>query len=104
MRYRVRHLTACHYDDDIVLAHHLLHLRPRPLATQYVHDYRMDIDPVPGTVTEFTDYFGNPATYIAIEEPHRALVLRTEIDIEVEGGPEPDLAATPPWEEVAERL
>jgi transglutaminase-like putative cysteine protease len=100
VRYRVRHSTSCHYTDDILLAQHVLHLSPRPLARQRVLSHRIEIDPVPETRAEHLDYFDNPTTYLAVQHPHNSVVVRNEIEIAVAAPAPLDLEATPPWERV----
>jgi transglutaminase-like putative cysteine protease len=103
-RYRIRHATSYRYAADILLAHHLLHLKPRELERQHCLSHRLTIEPTPAIVADHLDYFGNPATYLALEAPHRGLVVRTEMEIEVAPPAFPDLAETPPWEEIAQRI
>ncbi|HUC62975.1 MAG TPA: transglutaminase family protein [Alphaproteobacteria bacterium] len=100
MRYRVRHSTSCHYTDDILLAHHVLHLSPRPLARQHVLAHRIEIDPAPETRAEHLDYFGNPVTYLAVQHPHRSVVVTNEIEVVVAPPAPIDPEATLPWERV----
>jgi hypothetical protein len=42
VRYRIRHSSAYRYGNDIMLAHHLLHLTPRATPGQRVTGFRMD--------------------------------------------------------------
>src|ERR1700728_4404950 len=84
VRYRVRHSSAYRYGSDIMLAHHLLHLSPRIAAGQRILGFRMDVEPKPSVMVEHEDYFGNPMTYIEMHEPHMRLVVRTDIDVEVD--------------------
>lgn len=46
-RLRVEHETRYDHDEDVELAHHLAHLRPRETPWQRVHDWRLEIDPPP---------------------------------------------------------
>src|SRR5277367_3704224 len=104
VRYRVRHSSAYRYGSDIMLAHHLLHLSPRIAAGQRILGFRMDVEPKPSVIAEHQDYFGNPMTYIEMHEPHKRLIVRTDIDIEVDED-RPDVAAMEmPWEALRDRL
>ena len=98
VRYRVRHSSAYRYGQEIMLAHHLLHLAPRAAPTQVVSSFRLDIQPPPSLMSEHCDYFGNPTTYVELHDPHLKLDVVTEIEIDVApaalGGP--DI----PWEEL----
>ncbi len=104
MRYRIHHATIYRYGDDILLAHHLLHLKPRERGRQHCLAHRVTVAPAPTVLAEHLDYFGNPATYFAIEAPHRSLIVRTELEVEVAPPAFPDLAATPPWESVVAEI
>jgi transglutaminase-like putative cysteine protease len=104
MRYRIRHSTRYRYVSDILLAHHLLHLKPRERGRQHCLVHRMSIEPPPTIIAEHLDYFGNPVVYLAIEAPHRKLIVRTELEIEVSPQRLPDLEKTPPWETIVARI
>jgi transglutaminase-like putative cysteine protease len=104
VRYRVRHSSAYAYGNDIVLAHHLLHLTPRVTAGQRILGFRMEVEPKPSVIAEHRDYFDNPMTYIEMHEPHTRLTVRTDIDIEVDED-RPDIAAMDtPWEALRDQL
>jgi transglutaminase-like putative cysteine protease len=104
VRYLIRHSSAYRYGDDILLAHHLLHLSPRATPRQRVIAFRMDIEPRPAAVAEHLDYFGNPAVYVEIQELHHRFAVRTEIEVEVmpasPGADDPG----PPWETLRDDL
>jgi transglutaminase-like putative cysteine protease len=104
VRYRIRHKSAYRYGDDIVLAHHLLHLTPRAAPGQRVGSFQMAIDPAPSVRSEHRDYFGNQAVYLEIHEPHRTLSIQTEIDIEVLTARPVIAAMTTPWEDLRDQL
>ena len=104
MLYRIRHSTACRYTDDIQLAHHILHLHPRDRQTQRLVSYQLKLTPQPSLLDDHFDYFGNPTTYIAIQEPHKSLVVQSEIEIEVLASPKLDAAETPRWEDLLEQV
>jgi len=67
VRYRVRHSSAYRYGNDIMLAHHLLHLTPRPTDVQRVRGSRIEVEPKPSLISEHQDYFGNPITGEGLE-------------------------------------
>jgi transglutaminase-like putative cysteine protease len=103
-RYRVRHVTRYRYLESAVLAHHLLHLEPRSLPRQRNAGWRLTVEPEPAVVARHIDCFGNPATYLSIEQPHDALTIASEIEVELTPSPTIGLAATPPWEDIGARL
>jgi transglutaminase-like putative cysteine protease len=104
MRYRVRHSSTYRYGSDIVLAHHLLHLSPRAVAGQRVLGFKMEVEPKPSVIAEHRDYFDNPTTYIEMHEPHKRLVVHTDIDVEVEENRPTVAAMDAPWEVLRDRL
>lgn len=103
-RYRVRHVTRYRYDDSAVLAHHALHLEPRALPGQRNARWRLEVEPTPAVTARHVDCFGNPVTYVALQEPHEGLSIAAEMEVEVTPLPPLDLAATPPWEEVRAQI
>jgi transglutaminase-like putative cysteine protease len=104
VRYRVRHVTDYRYQRNVVLAHHLLHLKPRDLSDQVSGAQRIMITPKPLVTAEHVDCFGNLTTYIAIQQPHIGLTIESELEVERKPPAAIDPAATPPWEELRDRL
>lgn len=104
VRYRIRHSTAYQYDDEIMLAHHLLHLAPRAVAHQRILSFRMDIAPRPSVVTEHQDFFGNPTTYLEMRAPHGRLTVLTEMEIEIAEPPFPKATTDSRWEAIRDRV
>jgi transglutaminase-like putative cysteine protease len=101
MRYRVRHETTYAYAQPVDLGRHMLHLLPRPLAGQRVVSASLSADPVPTTLAEGVDHFGNRVSWMALDRPHAAFRLALEAVVEVGFAAPPDVAATPGWEQVA---
>lgn len=97
MRFRCRHVTRYDYGDDVPVSHHLVHLRPRPHPRQRCQAFSLEVGPVPAVTADHDDFFGNPATYIAVQEPHRELIIGAESVVEVFPSPPLDPHATPSW-------
>jgi len=104
MRYRIRHTTTCDYTDEIQHAQHTLHLNPRALPRQTFTKNLITIDPPAARLVEHVDYFGNPITYLAMEVPHRKLMIRVDFEVDVAPAPDDDLALTPPWEQIQDAV
>jgi transglutaminase-like putative cysteine protease len=106
-RYHVIHETRYDYASNVSISRQLLHLAPRDLATgcpwQTCEKHKISIEPEPTLKFQRLDPFGNPVTQIAIEAPHRSLVVRAESLIEVRSRPV-DEAASPPWELMRESV
>ena len=98
MRYRARHVTRYDYGEDVPVSHHLVHLAPRPLPLQRCRRSQLAIGPVPAVRSDFSDYFGNPVSYLVVQEPHRGLEIMSEIEIEVRPPPRFRPETTPPWD------
>lgn len=98
MRYRVFHRTTYRYSEPVSLGHSLAYLRPRTTPTQRCLAYQLTIEPPPDGMQPWTDYFGNQASFFAIEEAHRELVIsaRSEVLVQMPSPPAPE--ATPAWD------
>jgi len=99
--YRLRHETVYSYADRVSISHDVAHIVPRELPRQRIHSVLLAIEPAPVTLTRFTDYFGNPAVFFLVEEPHDQLVVRAESEVEVTAPPLADFAASVPWDAMA---
>jgi transglutaminase-like putative cysteine protease len=88
MQYRITHKTAYRYSDPVSLCHSEAHLRPRDTDKQRCLLQRLDIDPIPASVTTRTDFFGNPIHYFRIEQPHTGLSVTSVSVVELQAGKE----------------
>ena len=106
VRYHVLHETSYDYGSPISLSQQQLHLSPRVLPWQVVHEQRIEIEPAPTWRRDGQDAFGNPVSWISFHAPHDSLRLRSTMNISVLSHmPAPELlAASMPWEELRERL
>ncbi len=102
VRYRIRHASAYRYGNDIMLAHHLLHLTPRPVLGQAVASFSLNIEPPASVLSEHVDFFGNPTTYLELHDPHLRLTVVAETDIEVTPPSSPGTDI--PWEDLRDRV
>ncbi len=100
-RYRIRHTTRYGYGGPVSGAQHRLHLTPRPQPRQQVHSHALWVDPAPDVRDDGHDGFGNPETYLALEQPHRSLTITAETELTVIAPMRFDPTATPVWREVA---
>jgi transglutaminase-like putative cysteine protease len=104
MLYRVIHTTTYEYTEPVSLCQNVAHLTPREGPGQTCLESSLAIHPVPAVVVERVDYFGNPSTFFAVQEPHRELKLTAVHRVEVVPRLEPDPSQTPPWEQVRDLL
>ncbi|MBX2806434.1 MAG: transglutaminase family protein [Hyphomicrobiales bacterium] len=101
MIFEVSHKTAYHYTAPVAQAHHLVHLAPRPHERQRVMHQSIVFSPKPASRSDFTDYFGNPASAVAIENSHSELLIHSTSVVEVNAPLALDLAASTPWDKLA---
>lgn len=47
-----------------------------------------------------SDYFGNPTTYLTVEEPHQELVIAAKSSVEITAPELPAPEATTPWDQI----
>jgi len=103
-RYRVLHETEYVYATDVSHAHQMLHLMPREHEMQVCHDYSLTIDPIPTTLREMQDCFGNRIVQLELATPHRTLLVAAEMDITVSPRPPIDARESQPWNKVRDQL
>jgi transglutaminase-like putative cysteine protease len=104
MRFKVSHKTTYRYSDPVIQSQHLLHLRPRALDRQRVHNFALDVTPNPEVLSTRTDAFGNFATIIALEDPHEEFIATAESLVETKPGT-PDIARSKlAWDELTADL
>ncbi|ACL60218.1 transglutaminase family protein [Methylobacterium nodulans] len=104
MIYLLRHVTAYTYRNAVTHARCTLRLTPRDGEGQRVLSHRLRIHPAPQDRETIRDFFGNAATTLTVETPHRAFRIEAVSRIEVERMELPDLASGLAWEEVRERV
>lgn len=104
MMFEVSHRTVYRYNAPVAQSHHLVHLTPRLLDRQRTVHHSINFEPHPAARNDFVDYFGNPATAIAIEQSHSQLLIHSRAIIDVTAPQPVNLAASAPWEAVAAEL
>jgi len=97
----VSHRTDYRYSLPVDVSHHFLHLAPRPAPRQRCLRSMMSVEPLPAVSRSGVDYFGNPTTFLTIQERHQSLSIQVRSTVEVTPGRPGDPAATPSWEAVA---
>lgn len=102
VRYRTRHTTSYEYGDGVSVSQHVVHLGPRDNPRQACSSATLTITPEPAVREAWLDYFGNPAEYFAVQEPHRSLTIESVVELEVTPPGPLDADSAPAWEEVRE--
>jgi transglutaminase-like putative cysteine protease len=83
MRYQITHQIRYRYDQPVLLAPHLLRLRPRCDSLQKLHQFHCQIDPVPPHQTDLVDLDGNAVAKIWFaNEPTDHLTIETTAEVE----------------------
>lgn len=104
-RYHVIHETLYRYAAPVSLSQHLLHLTPRDWDFQRLAHFQLDISPDPASLQSHDDWFGNPATWLALRQPHDRLRLIAASTVDVLPRPAAWREAVgAPWETVAARI
>jgi len=104
MRLRVRHRTHYGYGEAVTTSHHEARLSPRESEYQHTVSQDIQINPAPATRKRRFDYFGNRTVHFSLSAPHRELEVVATSVVDTVAPPVPALDATPPWEQVRERL
>ena len=100
MKYRISHQTEYFYADRVPLCHNVIRLRPRNTAYQSCDRTELTISPTPADQRHRIDYFGNHATWIAVQEPHRSLKIDVTSEVTVDTSAIPQDLTGPPWDQV----
>lgn len=105
MKYRVTHITKYNYSDNVTLCHNVAHLLPRNTPLQSCPVSELKISPMPSSVNEWTDFFGNRQASFSIERPHDELVVTAISEVEVmPSGSLLDGAFPTSWEQAVEHM
>ena len=100
MIYDVRQTTTYVYETAVTRARHMLRLLPVARDRQRVTAAMLDIDPVPVSRREATDFFRNWTTVAELEEPHETLTLKLAARVAITPVVPTDPDKSPPWESV----
>lgn len=85
MQYDLSLHMGYRYDVPASGSHHILRLLPLSLpGRQRLVAGAVTIEPKPDETTRFTDFFGHPATTIALRSPHQSLDIRMQARVIVD--------------------
>jgi transglutaminase-like putative cysteine protease len=104
MIYRVRHTTTYAYAGSVSVSHNEVHLKPRDGAHQTCSYHELLVFPEPAVLSYGVDFFGNPVTSFALQEPHTALTMTANSTVEVRHVDVPYPEDTMAWESVRDSL
>ena len=100
----VRHRTTYRYSQPVSISHHVLRLAPRPCDHQVLHESSIVVSPHPAVRSDALDYFGNPVTYLTIQEQHEQLSIEARSRVDVAAPPPREPSRTTPWDRIFGQL
>jgi transglutaminase-like putative cysteine protease len=103
MLYRARHVTRYRYDAPVSQCLSEVRLTPRALPWQIVLDRSIQTTPVPTSVDERKDYYGNTVSLLSILESHDQFSTVATSLVQVEPRPS-NGDVDPPWETVRDEI
>jgi len=83
MIYNIYHKTQFHYQSSVTFSHNIARLKPKTDAHQNLLKFTLEIHPRVYESYEFTDMFGNINTHMLIREPHEALLVIGNSQVEI---------------------
>lgn len=104
MEYFVRHRTTYRYLQDVSYSCHLAHLGLRESDLQQVISSEIILNPPPASRARRADYFGNPAEWFTLDQPHSELEVLAESRVRVSPPPPRDAKASTNWEALRAEL
>jgi transglutaminase-like putative cysteine protease len=82
-QYEISHTIAYQYDRPVILAPHLLRLRPRSDAFQQLQKFSLSINPAPIQLYDSLDFDGNTLTTVGFEQvPTSNFTIHTLAQVE----------------------
>jgi transglutaminase-like putative cysteine protease len=100
-KYAIQHKTHYEYSSPSSLCHNQMHLRPRDLPFQQVHQSYVDISPKPDSRFQWRDSFGNHAEFFSIEQLHPNLTVSAK-SVVTRSTPNYALGQSPTWKQVVD--
>ncbi len=89
MRYSVRHRTTYKYGGSVTRSDHRMWLAPRATPHQQVLSFELETNPSSGILVPETDYFGNTAHLMSLEEAHEDMWVEARSIVDVSPAPDP---------------
>lgn len=104
MLLEIIHDTTYHYDPNVEIAQHLMHLKPTNTGTQLILQTNLSIEPRPAWQEEHSDSYGNACTYFSLETRHKSLMISAKSQIQTKKSQLNYLGSSnvPAWELVRE--
>ena len=104
MLYKISHRTTYKYVRSVSVGNHVACLKPRSYSQNQLVRNTLIIHPLPVTLTERTDYFGNVLWHFTVEEPHKELVVESLSQVLRTSGRAVAAQTSLPWEQSTKPL
>ena len=104
MIFKISHRTTYSYSQPVSISRHALHITPRRHRRQACRRSVLTVDPQTAVNMGVVDYFGNPVTFLTIQEPHNKLVIHAMSVVVVDGASAPGPVASQACEHAKEGL
>ncbi|MBB1488872.1 transglutaminase family protein [Oceanospirillum sediminis] len=105
MRYKIKHVTRYEYADFVSLCQNHARLTPRSDHKQINLNSRIYVEPEPGYIDQYMDYYHNQVTVFELPTQHKTLTVTAESEIQLLE--QPDIRSLPDkysWEDVRHLL
>jgi len=83
MRYRVTHTTRYKYSAPVSHCYNVAHLLPRITNQQSCHFSELKISPLPASINEWNDLYGNRQVSFNIQRAHKELSVTAISEVEI---------------------
>jgi transglutaminase-like putative cysteine protease len=83
MKYRVTHTTKYQYRIPVSHCYNVAHLLPRTTPQQFCRVSELKIVPLPASINEWNDLFGNRQVSFDIQQAHTELTVTATSEVEV---------------------
>ncbi len=104
MIYDISHRTTFSYAWKVALSQHLVHLAPRTCPRQDTLNFSLVTEPAPALIMDDSDFFGNPTTYLTVQEPHSELTIVATSTVEIRAADVPSPETTIAWDDLGRAL
>ncbi len=81
-KYHIQHQTQYTYNQTVWLGAHILRLRPRCDGWQSLHEFNLQVSPIPQGQSEIIDLDGNNTIQIWFDRPVESLMIHTSSVVE----------------------
>lgn len=102
--YSIHHRTTYDYESIVSSSHHAARVEPLNGWGQTLHTVEFSVQPEPRDLIRKLDYFGNPARFFSVTEPHQQLVVEARSRVSVQARPEIMAPLTPTCTQVRDLL